>query len=182
MYRAEPHDGCFLFACDYAAIAATTESAVLKSMLAILQSALLDTLAALHHRRPHLWDLVLLKSSAQDASTMAQQLQRVLQPDITLAVPCVRAMALCLVPILHKWRQQLRIAISTLSSRLHHRKPHLLKVSAALSGPLCRNLRSNDRNGGVGVVITGFMMNFGLSGGMNPRGDRLATQSCSVHV
>ena len=176
MYRAEPHDGCFLFACDYAAIAATTESAVLKPMLAILQSALLDTLAALHHRRPHLWDLVLLKSSAQDASTMAQQLQRVLQPDITLAVPCVRAMALCLVPILHKWRQQLRIAISTLSSRLHHRKPHLLKVSAALSGPLCRNLRSNDRNGGVGVVITGFMMNFGLSGGMNPRGDRLATQ------
>ena len=91
MYRAEPHDGCYLFACDYAAIVATTESAVF-----ILQSALLDTLAALHHRRPHLWDLVLLKSSAHDASTMAQQLQRV-QPDITLAVPCVRAMALCLV-------------------------------------------------------------------------------------
>eukprot|EP00435_Cladocopium_sp_Y103_P047835 s1589_g14.t1 len=158
-------------------IITVSERKAAREILDSLCSALVQTCDSIQSAHPHLWDLALLQSAVQDASACLELLSR---RDVLASeehVPAVVAMLDALREVVLVWRKALCASICKKQLQLDHGKRAHFSVSAALSSARLHATHSRtDVGSKVAASLRGFMLNFGLSGGVNPAGSILATQ------
>eukprot|EP00435_Cladocopium_sp_Y103_P070929 s2526_g36.t1 len=158
-------------------ITRVSERKAAREILDSLCSALVQTCDSIQRARPHLWDLALLQSAVQDASGCLELLSR---RDVLASeeyVPAAVAMLDALREVVLVWRKALRASISKKQFQLDRGKRARFSVPAAPSNIFLQATHSRtDVGSRAAASLRGFMLNFGLSGGMNPAGSILATQ------
>ena len=150
----------------------------------MVESALKDLRTSLAHcvtlrndPEHRLWDSAFLQGMLQDASACCELLrqQEIQMPGFHF--PLVAAAVTALLQMAIDWKRHVHKHKLSLAKSLNRKKNKNLSVSAAWSGPpLLPSHQQKLSAGSKPVRLTGFMLNFGLSGGMNPTGETLAVQ------
>ena len=145
----------------------------LHDLRSALFSSLPDTSSSLHP----LWDAS-LSSATQDAVACCQMLQDEMQDVPVGLIPLVSAVASATRSVVKEWISKCSAASQRFKKRPRPRKRcrrvQHMRVAAAQSGPVAQRAQPTPQPIGS---VKGFVLNFGLSGGMNPSGDMIATNT-----
>ena len=120
-----------------------------------------------------LWDLAFLQGMWQDASACCAHLKQQHVYAHGFHFPIVAAVSTVAAEIANEWSRQVLGKKRAIMKHFKMRRDRRVAVAADWSGPLPPK-QQQPGNQTKAKHLLGFMMNFGLSGGMNPAGDTLA--------